>query len=181
MTWPELEEKCNNCQNCPLCRTRQHVVIGKGNREADLMFVGEAPGAQEDEQGLPFVGAAGQLFDLYMEAVGIKKEDVYIANILKCRPPNNRDPEPAEMDACIDLLRAQVRLIKPKMIVCLGRISACRLIREDFRITRERGQIIQKGSFSMMATYHPAALLRNASWREGAYADMKKIAEMFGK
>ena len=141
--WNQLEERCRDCQGCPLGKTRTNLVFGVGNREADLMFVGEAPGQAEDEQGFPCVGAAGKLLDRYLNAVGIPREAVYIANILKCRPPMNRDPLPEEEDACIGYLREQVRLIQPKIIVCLGRISGMRLIRPDYGITREHGQFIR--------------------------------------
>ena len=137
--WNELIDRCKACKNCPLGTTRTNSVFGVGNRQADLMFVGEAPGQAEDEQGIPFVGAAGKLLDHYLYAVDIPRESVYIANVLKCRPPQNRDPLPAEEDACIGYLREQVKLIQPKIIVCLGRISAMKLIRPDFRITREHG------------------------------------------
>lgn len=175
--WSELEARCRDCTNCPLGKTRTNLVFGVGNREADLMFVGEAPGQAEDEQGIPFVGAAGKLLDRYLFAVGIPRESVYIANILKCRPPMNRDPLPEEQDACIGYLREQVRLIQPKIIVCLGRISAMRLIRPDFRITREHGQFIRKGDFLMTAVYHPAALLRDASKKEDMLLDFERIKE----
>ena len=175
--WNELDERCRDCLNCPLGKTRTHLVFGVGNREADLMFVGEAPGQAEDEQGIPFVGAAGKLLDRYLYAVGISRESVYIANVLKCRPPMNRDPLPEEEDACIGYLREQVKLIKPKIIVCLGRISAMRLIRPDFRITREHGQFVRKGGVLMTAVYHPAALLRDASKKEDMLLDMERIKE----
>ena len=177
MTWEELETLCGACEKCALGKTRTNLVFGCGNREADLMFVGEAPGEQEDKQGIPFVGAAGQLLDKYLTAVGIDRSDVYIANILKCRPPHNRDPLPEESDACIGYLREQVKLIKPKMIVCLGRISAARLIKPDFRITREHGQIVRKGQFAMTAVYHPAALLRDPAKKEDMLTDMKRIKQ----
>ena len=141
------------------------------------MFVGEAPGEQEDLSGTPFVGRAGQLLDKFLYAVDISREDVYIANILKCRPPKNRDPQPAEEDACIDYLREQVRLIKPKVIVCLGRIAAMRLIKPDFKITKEHGEWFEKGNFLMTAVYHPALLLRDPRKKEEMLADMKKIKE----
>ena len=141
------------------------------------MFIGEAPGQKEDESGIPFVGAAGKLLDKYLDAVGIPREDVYIANILKCRPPMNRDPLPEEEDACIGYLREQVRLIQPKIIVCLGRISAMRLIRPDFRITREHGQFIRKGGLLMTAVYHPAALLRDGTKKEDMLLDFERIKE----
>jgi DNA polymerase len=150
-------------------------VFGVGNRNADLMFVGEAPGQAEDEQGIPFVGAAGKLLDRYLFAVDIPRESVYIANILKCRPPHNRDPLPEEEDACIGYLREQVKLIQPKIIVCLGRISAMRLIKPDFRITREHGVFVRKGGCLMTAVYHPAALLRDASKKEEMLLDFEKI------
>ena len=130
---------------------------------------------QEDKQGIPFVGAAGKLLDKYLDAVEILRDEVYIANILKCRPPHNRDPLPEEGDACIGFLREQVKLIRPEIIVCLGRISAMRLIKPDFKITREHGVIIKKGAFAMTAVYHPAALLRDPSKKEDMYRDMKKI------
>ena len=175
MTWEALEAYCRSCERCALCRTKTNTVFGTGNRAAELLFVGEAPGEQEDLSGIPFVGAAGQLLDKYLEAVGIERDEVYIANILKCRPPHNRDPLPEEGDACIGFLREQVKLIRPKVIVCLGRISAMRLIKPDFKITREHGEIIKKGAFAMTAVYHPAALLRDPSKKEDMYRDMKKI------
>ena len=173
--WQALEEKCRACQKCPLCETRTNCVFGTGNRQADLMFVGEAPGEQEDLSGTPFVGRAGQLLDRFLYAVDIKREDVYIANILKCRPPKNRDPLPAEEDACIDYLREQVRLIRPKVIVCLGRIAAMRLIKPDFKISVEHGTWFEKGDYLMTAVYHPAALLRDPRRREDMLRDMQTI------
>jgi DNA polymerase len=175
MDWTQLESACGDCRGCELYKTRKNLVFGTGNRSADLMFVGEAPGEREDETGIPFVGAAGQLLDKYLIAVGLERENVYIANILKCRPPRNRDPLPEEGDACIGFLREQVKLIRPKIIVCLGRISAMRLIKPDFKITREHGIIVQKGAFAMTAVYHPAALLRDPAKKEDMFRDMKKI------
>lgn len=175
MTWDQLYDACNSCQGCELAKTRTNCVFGTGNREADILFVGEAPGEQEDLSGTPFVGRAGQLLDKYLYAVDIAREDVYIANILKCRPPKNRDPLPAEEDACIDYLREQVRLIKPKIIVCLGRIAAMRLIKPDFKISKEHGTWFEKGSFVMTAVYHPAALLRDPRRKEEMLADMQEI------
>ena len=175
MTWDELYEQCRICDKCPLGKTKTNTVFGCGNQNARLMFVGEAPGEQEDKEGIPFVGAAGKLLDKYLDAVGILRDEVYIANILKCRPPHNRDPLPEEGDACIGFLREQVKLIRPEIIVCLGRISAMRLIKPDFKITREHGIIIKKGAFAMTAVYHPAALLRDPSKKEDTYRDMKKI------
>lgn len=174
--WEELEKECQSCTRCALSASRTNCVFGTGSRTADLMFVGEAPGAKEDETGIPFVGAAGKLLDKYLEAVGIRREQVYIANILKCRPPDNRDPLPEEQDACIGYLREQVRLIRPKIIVCLGRISAMRLIKPDFRITKEHGVFVEKNGYVMTAVFHPAALLRDPSKKEAMYTDMKAIA-----
>ncbi|MBQ8524788.1 MAG: uracil-DNA glycosylase [Clostridia bacterium] len=177
MTWEELELTCKNCTECPLHETRTNCVFGTGNRNAKLMFVGEAPGEKEDLSGIPFVGAAGKLLDKYLEAVGIDRNEVYIANILKCRPPKNRDPLPAEQDKCIGYLREQVRLIRPKIIVCLGRIAAMRLISPDYKITKEHGTFVDIKGFTMTAVFHPAALLRDPRRKEDMYTDMKKIKE----
>ena len=175
MTFDELEAACASCSACPLGATRTKSVFGTGNRDADLMFVGEAPGEREDLTGIPFVGAAGKLFDRYLEAVDIKREDVYIANILKCRPPKNRDPQPAEEDACIGFLREQVKLVRPKLIVCLGRISAMQLIKPDFKITKEHGVWFERGGFEMCAVYHSSALLRDPRKKEDMLVDMKAV------
>lgn len=175
--WQKLYDKCALCQKCELGKTRTNCVFGVGNINADLMFVGEAPGEQEDLKGVPFVGRAGQLLDRYFYAVGIDRNDVYIANMLKCRPPKNRDPLPEEEDMCIDYLREQVRLIKPKIIVCLGRISAMRLIKSDYRITKEHGQWVKRGQFMMTAVYHPALLLRDPRKKEEMLEDMKGVKE----
>ena len=175
MNWQELESACSSCERCSLCKTRTNCVFGVGNKNADIMFVGEAPGEQEDLSGVPFVGRAGQLLDKFLYAVDIDRNDVYIANILKCRPPKNRDPLPEEEDMCIDYLRQQVALINPKVIVCLGRISAMRLIKPDFKITQEHGVWFKKGGYLMTAVYHPAALLRDPRKKEDMLEDMKKI------
>ena len=169
------EESCENCRACPLHESRTNCVFGVGNPQAKLMFVGEAPGEQEDLSGIPFVGRAGQLLDKFLFAVDLSREDVYIANILKCRPPHNRDPLPAEEDACIGYLRDQVRLISPRIIVCRGRIAAGRLIKPDFKITKEHGAWFEKGNFLMTAGYHPALLLRDPRKKEEMLADMKAI------
>lgn len=175
--WDDLVHKCSGCYSCPLHETRTNVVFGCGNKNADIMFIGEAPGEQEDLQGLPFVGPAGKLLDKYLTAAGLSREDVYIANILKCRPPKNRDPLPEEEDVCINHLRAQISLIKPKILVCLGRISAKRLIKEDFKITAEHGIWFEKGAYKICAVYHPSALLRDLSKREDMLKDMLSIAK----
>ena len=176
MTWEILESTCAACQKCALGATRTKSVFGTGSREADLLFVGEAPGEQEDLTGTPFVGRAGQLLNKFLDAVNIPREDVYIANILKCRPPQNRDPLPAEEAACMDFLREQVRLLQPKLIVCLGRISAQKLIKPDFAITKEHGQWFEKNGYLMTAVYHPAYLLRDPRKKEDMLEDMKRIA-----
>ncbi len=173
--WEKLRKECESCTACELCKTRTNCVFGTGNKSADVLFVGEAPGDNEDKTGVPFVGRAGKLLDQFLFAVDIPREKVYIANILKCRPPNNRDPLPAEENACIDFLRRQVKLIEPKIIVCLGRIAASRLISPDYKITREHGQFVKKGSFTMTAIYHPAFLLRNPAKKAEMLMDMKAI------
>ena len=175
MTLEQLEAECRACSKCSLCETRTNCVFGTGNEKARLMFIGEAPGEKEDLSGIPFVGAAGKLLDRFLEAVDIAREDVYIANILKCRPPKNRDPLPTEEDACIDFLRAQVKIIDPEIIVCLGRISAMRLIKPDFKITKEHGIWFEKAGKRIMAVYHPSALLRDPRKKEDMLVDMKKI------
>ena len=173
--WEELESRCGSCRACPLCETRTNVVFGTGSKEAAVMFVGEAPGESEDLSGKPFVGRAGQLLDKYLFAVDLRREDVYIANVLKCRPPNNRDPLPEEEERCIGFLREQVRLIQPRIIVCLGRIAAMRLIDPGFKISAQHGQWFRKGNFWLTAVFHPAALLRDPSRREDMLTDMKAI------
>ena len=174
-SWEKLRAECESCTACELCKTRTNCVFGVGNTDADVLFVGEAPGDNEDKTGTPFVGRAGQLLDKMLYAVDINREDVYIANILKCRPPKNRDPLPAEEDACIGFLREQVKLIRPKIIVCLGRIAAMRLIKPDFKITQEHGTWFQKGNYLMTAVFHPAALLRDPRRKEDMLEDMKAI------
>jgi len=171
----EIKTKCEACHACPLGDTRTNCVFGVGNPEAKIMFVGEAPGEQEDKTGTPFVGRAGQLLDRFLYAVDIKREDVYIANVVKCRPPKNRDPKPEEEEACIGFLREQVKVIRPKIIVCLGRIAAMKLIKPDYKITQEHGTWVEKGGFLMTAVYHPAALLRDPRKNEEMLADMQAI------
>ena len=175
MDWNELEKLCLGCRRCKLAGGRRQVVIGDGNRQADIMLIGEGPGRQEDEQGLPFVGAAGQLLDKMLAAIGLNRDLVYIANVVKCRPPGNRDPEEDEKEACLPLLRWQVSLVRPKIIVCLGRISAQEIIKPDFRITREHGIWTERKGFALIATYHPSALLRDPSKKRAAYEDLLKI------
>lgn len=174
----ELRENCLNCRRCDLCETRTNVVVGVGNPRSKVMFIGEGPGENEDLQGEPFVGRGGQLLDKMLAAVDLdRKTNVYIANIVKCRPPKNRDPLPEEQEACIGWLRNQVALIRPKIIVCLGRIAAMRIIKPDMKITREHGQFFEKNGTLMMATLHPAALLRNPNQKPAAFEDFLKLRE----
>lgn len=177
MTWQELENICNNCNRCPLSATRHNVVIGVGNKQSDILFVGEGPGYYEDMQGEPFVGKAGQLLDKMLAAINLTRNEVYIANIVKCRPPNNRDPLPEERQACLPYLRMQFKLIRPKIIVCLGRIAATTIISPDFRITRSRGIWYNKKGIDIIATYHPSALLRDESKKKDAWTDFKSIRD----
>ena len=174
-TWEALERECKSCRECSLCEKRKNVVFGVGSREAEVLFIGEGPGANEDEQGEPFVGRAGKLLDDMLAIIGLKRENVYIANIVKCRPPENRDPLGVEQDACIGYLRRQTALLRPKIIVCLGRIAAMKLIRENFKISREHGQWFEKGGIQMMAVFHPAALLRDPRRRPEAFDDFKAL------
>ena len=176
MRWDELKATCLDCKRCGLCETRHNVVFGVGNPQADILFVGEGPGEQEDLKGEPFVGPAGMLLDDMLSIIDIdRKENCYIANIVKCRPPRNRDPLETEQDACIGYLRNQVALIRPKIIVCLGRIAAKRLIDADYRITRQHGQWVEKNGIWMTAIYHPSALLRDVSKRPETFDDLLAI------
>lgn len=174
-TWDELRAQCLACRKCDLCQQRHHVVFGDGNPDSALMFIGEGPGEQEDLQGVPFVGKAGQFLDNMLSIIGLDRTNYYITNIVKCRPPGNRDPLNTEQDACMDYLREQVRLIRPKIIVCLGRIAAMKLIKEDFKITKEHGQWFEKSGVAMTALYHPSALLRDPSKRPDTFVDLKAL------
>lgn len=171
----KLREDCLNCRGCELCQTRTNVVFGVGSCDAKLMFIGEGPGENEDLQGEPFVGRAGKLLDDMLELIDLDRTKVYIANMVKCRPPHNRDPLPAEQAACSHWLNRQLELIDPAIIVCLGRIAAMRFIRPDFKITREHGQWFEKDDRQVMAIYHPAALLRDPRKRPETFDDLKAI------
>ena len=176
LDWNALEHTCLNCTKCGLCETRHNVVFGVGPRDADVMFIGEGPGEQEDLQGEPFVGAAGKLLDDMLSIIDLDRNtNCYIANIVKCRPPQNRDPLQTEQDACIPWLRMQTKMLKPKIIVCLGRIAAQKLIKEDFKITKEHGQWFEKGGILFIALYHPSALLRDLSKRPDTFRDLKTL------
>ena len=173
--WDALYEECIHCQKCGLAETRTNVVFGEGARDAEVMFIGEGPGEQEDRTGRPFVGRAGQLLDDMLAMIDLKREKVFIGNMVKCRPPQNRDALNIEQEACIGYLRNQVALLKPKIIVCLGRIAAMKLIKEDFKITREHGQWLEKAGVWMMAMYHPSALLRDPRKRPESFEDLKSL------
>lgn len=175
--WKELKQECAQCRRCGLGETRHHLVFGDGAEDARIMLIGEGPGEQEDLQGLPFVGPAGKLLDDMLEMIYLDRTKVYIANIVKCRPPHNRDPLPDEWDACIPYLREQFALIRPKIVVCLGRIAAQRLIRPDFSVMKEHGQWTQKGGAFFTATLHPAALLRNPNNKPLSFEDYVAIRE----
>ncbi len=176
--WTALEQKCLSCRQCRLAERRTHVVFGVGPRDAEVLCIGEGPGEHEDLQGEPFVGRGGQLLDEMLEVIDLdRRRNVYIANIVKCRPPGNRDPLPDEQDACIGYLRAQVGLIRPKIILCLGRIAAMKIIRPDFRITREHGLWFERAGVHMMALYHPAAVLRDPGKRPETFVDLMKVRE----
>lgn len=178
MTLDELEQQCRSCTKCPLCEGRTNVVFGMGKKDAEIMLIGEGPGENEDLQGLPFVGRSGQLLDQFLAAVDLdRNQNVYIANMVKCRPPKNRDPKPEEQDECINWLRAQFKIIRPKIVVCVGRIAAQRLIDRDFRVTRQHGEFIDKNGTLFMGTYHPAAILRNPNNKEAAFADWLKVRD----
>ena len=176
-SWDQLEHDCGRCHRCPLGDTRTNPVFGDGAKNADILIVGEAPGEQEDLSGTPFVGRAGRLLNTLLEGVGLSRNDVYIANILKCRPPENRDPLPAEEDACLPYLEEQIALLSPKVIVCLGRIAASRLVKKDFRITREHGVWFERNGVPITAIYHPAYLLRDPRKRPEAEQDLALICE----
>lgn len=171
----ELEEECRSCRECPLCESRHHVVFGVGDEHAELMLVGEGPGEQEDLQGEPFVGPAGQLLDDMLELIDLHRDSLYICNIVKCRPPRNRDPLSQEQDACRHWLDAQIRRIQPKIIVCLGRIAATALISENFKISRQHGEWFTVNGIRMTAIYHPSALLRDINKRPETFADLRSI------
>lgn len=174
-TWEELENRCRHCTECGLCQTRNHVVFGVGRKDADIMFIGEGPGEQEDLKGEPFVGAAGKLLDDMLSIIDLNRSNIYIANIVKCRPPMNRDPRDEEQDACIDYLKEQIALVKPQIIVCLGRIAAKRILNPDYRITRDHGQWLCVDGVWMTAIYHPSALLRDLSKRPETFTDLLSI------
>ncbi len=182
LNWEELEQRCNQCTRCGLCQTRTNVVFGVGNKNADILFIGEGPGEQEDLQGEPFVGPAGKLLDDMLSIIDLDRSNVYIANIVKCRPPHNRDPLPEEQAACMDYLRAQFLLLQPKIMVCLGRVAARRIIREDFVFSKDGGSWCCINGIWTIGIYHPSALLRDPTKRPETFQALlsirKKIREV---
>lgn len=180
-SWAILEQECRHCSECALCKDRKNVVFGVGNPQAEILFVGEGPGANEDEQGIPFVGRAGQFLDDMLAIIGLDRTLVYIANIVKCRPPGNRDPLNVEQDACFGYLRRQIALIQPKILICLGRIAAMRLIDGNFRITKDHGIWYTVDGMRMMAMYHPSALLRDPGKRPETFDDLKSLQSEIGR
>ena len=175
MDWETLKQACLSCQGCDLCHTRTNVVFGVGPQQAQILFVGEGPGQQEDLTGEPFVGPAGKLLDEMLCIINLGRHNCYIGNIVKCRPPNNRDPLQTEQEACMPYLQEQIRLLQPKILVCLGRIAAMKMITEDFKITKDHGRWYQKDGMWMTAIYHPSALLRDSAKRPDTFRDLKSI------
>ena len=177
MSLEELKKECLSCRACPLCETRTNVVFGVGKPDAEVMFIGEGPGEQEDLQGEPFVGRAGKLLDDMLELIDLDRSRIYIANMVKCRPPKNRDPQETEQAACARWLKSQIELIRPRIIVCLGRIAAMKFIKPDFKISVEHGQWFIKDGVMTMALYHPAALLRDPRRRPETFDDLKTLQQ----
>jgi len=178
---PNIREEMGDCTRCKLHQGRKNIVFGVGNPDADLMFIGEGPGADEDQVGEPFVGKAGQLLTKIIGAMGLSREEVYIANIVKCRPPKNRDPEPDEISACIGFLKAQVEAVQPKVIVCLGRPASHTLLQTSISITRLRGQWKQFEGIDVMPTFHPSYLLRSAQHKRPVWEDMQAVVNKLGR
>ena len=177
--WEQLEADANQCKKCKLCQNRTNVVFGTGNKQADLMFIGEGPGADEDKQGIPFVGKAGRLMNMAFEAIGLKREEVYIANIVKCRPPGNRNPEDDEATACLNYLRNQVILVKPKIVVLLGSVALKNILGKEYGITASRGKWVEKRGIWYMPTWHPAALLRDENKKIDFIMDLKEVMSRY--
>ena len=174
-SWPEIMGEMRECTKCRLCQGRTNVVPGEGNPNADLMFVGEGPGQEEDRQGRPFVGPSGELLTKMIHAIGMERSECYIANIVKCRPPGNRNPAPEEAAQCIDFLRQQTALIRPKVMVLLGRVACRYILKEDIYITRDHGVWFERKGIWFMPTFHPSALLRDPSKKRDAWEDFKKV------
>ena len=177
VSWAELYEQVGACRKCRLCESRHNVVPGEGNPNADLMFIGEGPGQEEDRQGRPFVGRSGELLTRMIHAIGIERSETYICNVVKCRPPGNRNPEPDEAGACLNYLRAQVALVRPKVIVLLGKVACRYTLNEEIFITRDHGRWFERKGTWFIPTFHPAALLRDPAKKRDAWDDFQKIRE----
>lgn len=177
-SWAEVTEQISDCRKCRLCETRTNVVPGEGNPAAKLMFVGEGPGQEEDRQGRPFVGRSGELLTSMIHSIGLERSEVYIANVVKCRPPGNRNPEPDEAEACLPYLRAQVALIRPRIVVLLGKVACTYILRENISVMREHGNWYERKGVLFMPTFHPSALLRDPAKKRDAWEDFKKIRDM---
>ena len=174
-SWEQLEENIKDCKKCKLCQNRTNIVLGVGKKDADVMFIGEGPGADEDKEGIPFVGKAGKLMDQALIGLGINRDEIYIANIVKCRPPANRNPENDEASACMDYLRSQVMLVKPKIIVLLGSVALKNILGEEYGITSARGKWIENKGIKYFPTWHPAALLRDEAKKIEFWSDLKEV------
>ena len=176
-TYDELKQFVEQCTRCPLCRTRNRSVMGKGDLHSEILFIAEAPGRNEDDAGIPFVGKSGELFDRMLDKIGMCREEIYLTNIVKCHPPGNRDPKPEEKELCMHYLKYETLLLRPKIIVCLGRVAAQRIIRPDYRITREHGIFIARKNVWMTAFYHPSAVLRDETKLPEMEADFRRLKE----
>lgn len=177
-SYEELKAFVNNCTKCPLSRTRNQPVMGRGSLKSEILFIAEAPGNSEDRDGIPFTGRSGKILDELLEHIGLGREDIYLTNVVKCHPPNNRDPKPEEQEACIPYLKYETYLLKPRIIVCLGRIAAQRIISPDYRISREHGTFLYRKDTWLTAVYHPSAILRDPGKMEETKHDFEKIAEL---
>lgn len=180
-SWEELELACKNCNKCKLCNQRHNVVIEEGNRNAKIMFIGEGPGADEDIQGIPFVGRAGKLMNMALAGIGIKREELYITNIVKCRPPGNRNPEKEEADSCKEYLQSQISMVKPEIIVLLGSVALKNILGEEYGITKSRGKWVERNGIKYMPTFHPAALLRDDTKKISFWKDLKTVKQEIEK
>lgn len=181
VSWAQLDEQIRTCQACRLCQTRNNVVPGEGNPHADLMLIGEGPGQEEDRQGRPFVGRSGELLTRMLHAIGLERSEVYICNVVKCRPPGNRNPEPDEAAACLDYLRGQVALVRPRVIVLLGKVACRYTINEQVFITRDHGRWYERKGIWFMPTFHPSALLRDPAKKRDAWEDFQKLRDKLGE
>lgn len=177
VSWPQLLDEVYACEKCRLCATRTNVVPGEGDAQAELMFIGEGPGRDEDLQGRPFVGRSGELLTRMIRAIGLEREQVYICNVVKCRPPQNRNPEPDEANACLNFLRAQVALVRPKVVVLLGKVACRYALQQEISVMRDHGKWFERKGIWFMPTYHPSALLRDPSKKREAWDDFQKIRD----